>query len=155
METAASINPRNMLPQSPMKTLAGGKLYSRNPEQAPTKEIVIMTANTCPLIMARQHRITEAINVIPPARPSIPSTRLSAFVTASTQKTVIITLALSGRLVTCQNRIWIVLIRMPNSISIDAAMICPENFQFVFRPSMSSRTPSNTMNSPPRIIPVV
>ena len=84
-----------MLPESPMKMLAGWKLKRRNPSAMPTTMIAIRGAagrSPRPPVEASSYVYTKkdeaAIAQIPAAKPSRPSTRLTALIMATSQKTV-------------------------------------------------------------------
>ena len=92
--STASVDPRNKLPESPMKIVAGLKLNRRKPAPAPA--IAAATAKT-PGSPCREdtHTATAVTTAMPAQRPSMLSSRLKAFAVPTIQSTVI------SALVTC------------------------------------------------------
>ena len=84
----ASVKPRNMLPLSPIKMPAGGKLKTRKPAKAPASARLTHSRAIFPASQKKYPKTRAAISAIPPASPSILSSRLSAFVIPTSQKYV-------------------------------------------------------------------
>jgi hypothetical protein len=80
-----------MLPESPMKMLAGLKLKSKKPITAPPRAADNNMTMASPLIAPTTKFVTHAKNATPPARPSSPSIRLIALMIATIHRTVIAT----------------------------------------------------------------
>ena len=81
-----SRNPIIMAPPSPINTDAGGKLNIRNPNKLPATVNAIVAIKRSPFAMPITALVRAAKKQIPPARPSIPSTKLMALVIAITAK---------------------------------------------------------------------
>jgi hypothetical protein len=88
MEIAAIVNPRKRLPESPIKILAGLKLYRKKPRVAPARAAVKSDGKMLPKKRATAKRVEAAKNATPEANPSIPSIRLKALERPTSQKTV-------------------------------------------------------------------
>ena len=88
MEIAAIVNPRKRLPESPIKILAGLKLYRKKPRVAPARAAVKSDGKMLPKKRATAKRVEAAKNATPEANPSIPSMRLKALERPTSQKTV-------------------------------------------------------------------
>ncbi len=88
MLTMARTNPRNMLPVSPMKMVAGLKLKTRKPSTAPASAAMHSAISTSPRASARTRFVPAAKKATPPARPSSPSMRLTAFTTPTIHRSV-------------------------------------------------------------------
>ena len=84
----ASAKPIIRLPESPMKMRAGGRLNTRKPTIAPNSEKARMAVGNCPWMRAISPIEKAAKAPIPPARPSIPSIRLSALLMPTIQRMV-------------------------------------------------------------------
>ncbi len=67
-------------PVSPMKMLAGYLLNTRNPKQAPASTINGTDPLVFPIDIANIADAIDAMAIIPAARPSIPSIRLTEFI---------------------------------------------------------------------------
>ena len=78
MEIQARIKPKNNAPVSPMKILAGLKLYGKNPKPAPATAAVRIATLELLLISVSARSDMEAIDDTPTAKPSRPSIRLTA-----------------------------------------------------------------------------
>src|SRR5581483_2031200 len=87
-DTALSMNPRNSDPESPRNTVAGLKLYRRNPRIAPASATVTIATNALPLSSDTTNTTSVENSAEPADKPSRPSIRLNAFEISSTQKTV-------------------------------------------------------------------
>ena len=87
-DTAAITYPRNMDPVSPMKILAGLKLYCRKPRHAPVMATIAAADTHCPIWNARRAMAIDAIVAIPAASPSRPSIRLTVLINPMIQKIV-------------------------------------------------------------------
>ncbi len=89
IEIAAILNPRKRLPVSPIKILAGKKLYFRKARLDPIK--IIEEKVMIGLFFKRPtaNNTNATIKAIPEANPSIPSIRLNALTTSKNHKTVI------------------------------------------------------------------
>ena len=66
-------------PESPIKSLAGEKLNTKNPSNAPQSTKARSANGTLPKYKNINPKKPATINPIPPARPSIPSIKLKAF----------------------------------------------------------------------------
>jgi len=88
MEIAAMVNPRKRLPESPIKILAGLKLYRKKPRVAPARAAVNRDGRMFPKNKATAKRAEVAKNATPDAKPSMPSMRLKALERPTSQKTV-------------------------------------------------------------------
>lgn len=82
----AIINPMNIAPVSPIKTEAGGKLKTRNANNAPTNKKAVNALPMFPKRSAIPPIVIKAIVETPPAKPSSPSIKLIAFTIAKIQK---------------------------------------------------------------------
>ncbi len=89
IEKNASANPSDMLPASPMNSLAGWRLYLRNAISTPQNAMPNTTSCICPLRYARAVNVAKATSDTPPASPSSPSIMFRAFITPMVQKMVI------------------------------------------------------------------
>ena len=95
---AAIAPPRNSDPVSPMKTLAGLKLYSRKPSRPPARP----EANTPRERYVSPHSIVTATKnthtgkLVPVARPSTPSVRFTALTVPTMTNAAKITYTGSG-----------------------------------------------------------
>ena len=78
----------NRLPQSPMKMVAGLKLYRRNPRMAPARVAVSKAVIVLPSTMATTKTAVVENSAEPAASPSKPSIRLKALVMNTTQPRV-------------------------------------------------------------------
>jgi len=87
--SVARVNPRNRAPQSPMNTLAGGKLKHRNPMHDPARAVAMSAPRGSPFRMQMNPMDIEAKSAAPAATPSLPSIRLKAFVVPTIQTSVI------------------------------------------------------------------
>jgi len=88
IDIAAMVNPRKRLPESPIKILAGLKLYRKKPRVAPARAAVNSDGRILPKNKATAKRAEVAKKATPEARPSIPSMRLKALERPTSQKTV-------------------------------------------------------------------
>src|SRR4030042_1886536 len=93
----ASEKPKNMLPLSPINILAGGKLNTRKPRIQPARDKDRISKSGYPAFQKNIERNPEVINATPPARPSILSSKLIAFVIPTNQKKVRMILAIGHR----------------------------------------------------------
>src|ERR1022692_2419637 len=85
---ALKTKPMKRLPESPRKMVAGLKLKRRNPTIAPARITLIKApSEECTTSETTKNTKVEN-NAEPAARPSRPSMRLKALVTATTQSTV-------------------------------------------------------------------
>ena len=71
---------------SPINTLAGCKLNSKNPKQLPTRHAPIITISLTPNIIPTTVKNANIIVVTVVDNPSIPSVKLTAFVVPSKTK---------------------------------------------------------------------
>ena len=78
--TAANAPPKASDPVSPIKTLAGCALYRKKPRQAPASAAQKIARCGLPKYMAITAYASAATVVVPAAKPSRPSVRLTAFV---------------------------------------------------------------------------
>ena len=88
MITAPSSRPSRFEPQSPMKTDAGWKLWTRKPSAAPAVIAASTPAASRPRSKAMIAKATAEIAQTPAARPSTPSEKLTTFITATMPSTV-------------------------------------------------------------------
>ena len=88
MDEIARRKPKNRLPVSPKKMLAGFQLKRRNPRVAPTIEQSSSETTTMPSTTLMTKSVMPASTATPPAKPSSPSIRLMALVTRTIQKMV-------------------------------------------------------------------
>ena len=86
--SALSMKPMNRLPESPRKIVAGLKLKRRNPRMAPASVTLIREPSQEWLTMAQTKKTIVENKADPAAKPSSPSMRLKALVTATTHSTV-------------------------------------------------------------------
>jgi hypothetical protein len=103
IETVASVKPRTSAPESPMKIRAGKKLCRRKPMHAPATTAERMAASVLPSESARIANVRPAIAHTPDARPSIPSRKLTMFMTATIHTTVSVIPTEAGRSTTPMN----------------------------------------------------
>ena len=89
IERSASIYPKNMLPESPMKIEARGRLNAQKPSVTPIKTIIRRSREYWPCHQQSVPKHTNAIIAKPPAKPSKPSIKLIAFITPTIHKIVI------------------------------------------------------------------
>ena len=123
IETVASVKPSTSAPESPMKMRAGKKLWRRKPTHAPATIAERMAASIFPSDSARIANVRPAIAQTPEARPSIPSRKLTMFMTATIQTTVSGIPTQAGRSTTPRNGNVKWSIQTPNASGIDAAAI--------------------------------
>ena len=71
-----------------MMTRAGFRLYRRKPTRAAANARAATDAPVCPSLMAYTTKNAMARKLVPPARPSRPSARLTVFPVARTAKIV-------------------------------------------------------------------
>src|SRR5208283_5899998 len=86
--SALSMNPMKRLPESPRKIVAGLKLKRRKPRMAPASVTLINEPSQEWLTSAQTKKTIVENSAEPAAKPSRPSMRLKALVTATTHKTV-------------------------------------------------------------------
>ena len=106
MADALIRRPKNIAPESPIKICAGWKLCGKNPRHRPITTAVIRDgapARFKPLTTANKYEKAKneaaQISTIPVANPSNPSTKLMAFITTITNKTVSTCPILVGKVV--------------------------------------------------------
>ena len=135
--SALSMNPMNRLPESPRKIVAGLKLKRRNPRMAPASVTLIREPSHEWLTSETTKNTIVENKADPAAKPSRPSMRLKALVTATTHNTV------RGK-PTNQGSEWDPKIsgrsrtRIPPAKSMVAAMACTANFKYGPAPWRSS-----------------
>lgn len=131
MEITAKENPRKFDPVSPIKVLAGLKLYGKNPTRAPDNAVIkIMDIIGAPFNEKIINKDKQAINVTPEDKPSNPSIKLIAFVTPIIQPIVKINVQVSFKRITVSKiGILIFPICTPDSATHTAAKICAPNLQ--------------------------
>ena len=66
----ANVNPKNVLPTSPMKIFAGGQLKAKNPRVDATKDIETIYTNTLPWLNDIYDKKAAAITAVVAAMPS-------------------------------------------------------------------------------------
>ena len=83
-DITAIINPKNVLPESPINILAGGKLLTKNPKVAPSiiKDKIISNPPILFIYNAIIEIVKKYIELIPDASPSSPSIKFIALVIA-------------------------------------------------------------------------
>ena len=83
-DITAIINPKNVLPESPINILAGGKLLTKNPQVAPSiiKDKIISNPPILFIYNAIIEIVKKYIELIPDASPSSPSIKFIALVIA-------------------------------------------------------------------------
>ena len=91
----ASTAPMKRLPESPMKSRAGGRFQYRNPTSAPASAISSRTRPGPSDLPSSKARNSVAMSATPAASPSMLSSRFSAWQTPANQ-TVAISVELSG-----------------------------------------------------------
>src|SRR5262245_16610151 len=79
MATAPITKPISMLPESPRKIRAGGKLKRRKPASAPASEIDTNPNERLPVKQDIQVNVPQITNPTVDAKPSNPSSMLTAF----------------------------------------------------------------------------
>src|SRR6516225_2503372 len=88
MATAPITSPINMLPESPRKIRAGGKLNSRNPQRAPASAIDTSAKSKCSVRQAIHVNVPQITTPTVDASPSNPSSMLTAFIEPTSQTSV-------------------------------------------------------------------
>ena len=124
-------NPKKLEPVSPIKVLAGLKLYGRNPTNAPANAVIkTMDITGAPLREKIINKDKHEIRVIPEDSPSNPSIKLIALVIPIIHATVRITDQIPF------NRITVLKIGMlispmltPQNTTQTAAIICAASLQ--------------------------
>ena len=138
-----SVSPVTMLPVSPRNTRAGGKLKYRNASSPPTSAATsVASARWPPAGSNRQRTATAVPSTIPTAaaKPSIPSSRLTALTAPSRKKAVKGTAATPNSIsypATPSRRMTV-----PPTTSSPTARHCPSNFCRPRRPKVSSAKPT-------------
>ena len=82
---AEIINPKNKDPQSPIKILAGWALQAKKPNVPDARIKAILNKSKRLSIIAIEPMTTSTITLMPPAKPSNPSIKLTALVIPATQ----------------------------------------------------------------------
>ena len=84
-DITATINPKNILPVSPIKMLAGLKLYFKNPRVDPNimRQSINPKLSVLPNNMEIIIIVIKYIELVPAARPSKPSIKLIEFIHAT------------------------------------------------------------------------
>jgi len=124
--SAPSVNPRTWLPASPMNTRAGWVLKRRNPRIAPAWISATVTTVESPLDAPSSATALRHSSTMPPARPSRPSDRFTAFVTPTRNTKVRTTDTSSGRGSRLLN-VRVSIRKSPKVISATAARHWPSN----------------------------
>ena len=135
----ARTTPRNRAPESPMKIFDGGKLWTRNPPVAPASASANRASSTRPSARKIAPRKMAPMTAIPPASPSMLSSRLSAFVIPTNQKIESVT----SRANTPVSRSI-----TPLAISTTAATSWGRSFAAGARARRSSASPVTNMTNP-------
>ena len=120
-DTDASVNPSTSAPESPMKIRAGKKLCRRKPTQAPATIADRTAASTLPSESAITAKVTPAMAQTPDASPSMPSRKLTMFMTATIQRIVTGTPIQGGTSTAPRNGSVKWSIQTPNAVGIAAA----------------------------------
>ncbi len=89
IERSAITYPKNMLPESPMKIEAWGRLNNQKPSVTPTNTKIKMSREYWPCHKQSIPKHANAIITKPLAKPSKPSIKLIAFITPTIHKIVI------------------------------------------------------------------
>src|SRR6266853_576139 len=134
----ASTEPRNKLPASPIKMLAGWKLYRRKPSEAPVKDHATDACPQAPCFANVSPKKNDATPPTPTATPSKPSSKLKAFVSATKKNRVTSTLApyqfVKGKIA-------------PRLTRITPASNCQRNFDCARNFTRSSTSPTKNINA--------
>ena len=119
--------PANMLPESPRKARAGGKLNGRKPRSAPASAAATKPAAGWPRATDMKNTAVALKNADPVATPSAPSSRLNALVIPTSHRTVNASpkTGPSSRRPRGKDNSSI---RTPIPITARAMRICPPNF---------------------------
>ena len=88
MATAPSTRPIRVLPESPRKIRAGGKLYMRKPASAPAKAAATTPSERAWVKQAMIASVRQMMSPMVAARPSRPSSMLKAFIDPTSQNRV-------------------------------------------------------------------
>ena len=92
-----TMKPKTNAPMSPMKVLAGLKLYTKKPSVLPHKAAARLLTKTCPCKMAITMKKKLAIAVKPAAKPSMLSKKFTAFINVTNHKTEMATSKMNTR----------------------------------------------------------
>ena len=111
-----------------MKIRAGKKLWRRNPTQAPATIAESTAASTLPSDSAITAKVTPEIAQTPEASPSMPSRKLTMFITATIQTIVSGTPIHGGTSTAPRNGSVKWSIQTPNAVGIAAASTWPASF---------------------------
>ena len=144
--------PSSIAPVSPMKTFAGGKLWTRNPAAAPAVIAASVPAVPRPRSNAMIANAIALIAQTPAASPSIPSEKFTTFIT-KTRPTTVIGPPASPRLTAPMNGSVMFETSTPAATGIVAATIWPANFTSGCRSKRSSSAPTAVMNVAPQSTP--
>ena len=136
-----------------MKMRAGKKLCRRKPMHAPATTAERIAASVFPSDSARIANVRPAIAQTPDARPSIPSRKLTMFITATIQTIVSVIPTEAGRSTTPTNGNVKWSIHTPDAQAIAAAAICPASFGRGSSPRKSSIAPTTHATAAPSRIP--
>lgn len=129
IDITASEYPIKFEPISPIKVLAGLKLYGKNPTSAPANAVTIIIAIIGELFNENIiNNDIHDISAIPVDNPSKPSIRFIAFVIPTIQPIVNITENASFKPTLCKNGIFKCSILVPKDTTIIAAIICDVSF---------------------------
>ena len=138
---------------SPMKILAGLRLYGIKPMHAPASAAIVMAIGMLPVSNATASMVIAAMDETPTASPSRPSIRFTAFV----MPTIQIIVAGTARMPRWTNGVSdsgfrLVnrpICRSPMQTGMAAATICTTNLSLAPSASTSSKMPSATMMAAP------
>ena len=154
-ETAASRNPSASAPESPMKIRAGKKLWRRKPMHAPATIAERMAGSIFPSESASTAYVLPAMAHTPAASPSMPSRKLTMFMTATIQSTVSGMPTTAGRSTGPKkgNVKWS--IQTPKKGGIAAATTWPASLRPGLRTRKSSMAPTTVATAAPSSTPRV
>ena len=138
--------PINILPASPKKILAGGKLNLKNPNRLPVNTAPTTATAVWPSSRAMIEIVAHRIMPIVVARPSMPSSKFREFMAPSNQKMVKATE--NGPSSILCSKITKDLISSPALITIAAATTCPSSLYRPRMPKRSSYNPKPTIHAP-------
>ncbi len=155
IDTAARMNPRQSAPESPMKIRAGKKLWRRKPRQAPATIAERIAGSGLPRDSARIAYVTPAIPHTPAASPSMPSRKLTMFITATMKSIESGTPIHAGMSSTPMNGNVMWSIQTPNIGGIDAATNWPASFTDGESPRKSSTAPTTVAIAAPSSTPLL
>ncbi len=150
MGKTARWNPKKRLPPSPIKNLAGRELKCRKPVSVPANKI--LSRHNCGrcVIAPNKAAPNTRISIVPPARPSMPSIRLTAFTMPRNQIKKPMPITRDGR---CngreKNAISVMVFPITHQIA-PAVITCALSFTCQANILASSMVPSTNSKRPPK-----